>query len=104
MFIFFSRGHVLFNYPCGGFPPFHHCPSVTVRDYLPPESRLFQKPLLLNTLHGGGLIFDSQTDAHVKLIAYWINHPMPKDQDEFSSAGNGLFTPADAATGTCNTL
>ena len=28
---------------------------------------------------------------------------MPQGQDEFSSAANGMFTPADPNTGTCNT-
>jgi hypothetical protein len=27
---------------------------------------------------------------------------MPEGQDEFSSAADALFTPADAATGECN--
>ena len=56
-----------------------------------------------NVLHGGGLIFASPQDPNVKLIEYWISHPMPQSQDEFSTAGNALFTPADPATGTCNT-
>jgi hypothetical protein len=68
----------------------------------PTQSRLFTKPLLLNVLHGGGLIFDSQQDAFARLIAYWITHPVPQGSDEFSAA-DGLFTPADASTGECNT-
>lgn len=68
----------------------------------PTQSRLFTKPLLLNVLHGGGLIFDSEQDAFARLIAYWITHPVPQGSDEFSSA-DGLFTPADASTGECNT-
>jgi hypothetical protein len=28
---------------------------------------------------------------------------MPQGQDEFSSAANGMFTPADPNVGTCNT-
>ncbi len=67
------------------------------------QSRLLAKPLLLNVLHGGGLIFANDQDANVKLIQYWISHPVPLGQDEFSSAANGMFTPADPATGTCNT-
>jgi predicted CxxxxCH...CXXCH cytochrome family protein len=67
------------------------------------QSRLLAKPLLLNVLHGGGLIFESEQDANVKLIQYWISHPVPLGQDEFSSAANSMFTPADPATGTCNT-
>jgi hypothetical protein len=69
----------------------------------PIQSRLFEKPLLLNVLHGGGRIFASQDDPNAKLIAYWISHPIPSGQNEFSSAGNAMFTPADPATGTCNT-
>ena len=68
----------------------------------PTQSRLLAKPLLLGVLHGGGLVFPSQSDPNAKLIAYWIGHPMPLGQDEFSSAGNALFTPANAQTGTCN--
>ena len=69
----------------------------------PIQSRLFEKPLLLNVLHGGGRIFASQDDPNAKLIAYWISHPIPSGQNEFSGAGNAMFTPADPATGTCNT-
>lgn len=69
----------------------------------PTQSRLLAKPLLLGVLHGGGLVFPSQSDPNARLIAYWISHPMPIGQDEFSSAGNALFTPANAQTGTCNT-
>ena len=58
----------------------------------PLQSRLFDKPLVLNVLHGGGRIFDSQDDPHVKLIAYWINHPVPTS--EFSDAAYSMFTPA----------
>lgn len=69
----------------------------------PPQSRLLTKPLLLGVLHGGGLVFPSQSDPNAKLITYWISRPMPIGQDEFSSAGNALFTPPNAQTGTCNT-
>jgi len=69
----------------------------------PIQSRLFDKPLLLNVLHGGGRIFLSQDDPDAKLISYWINHPVPKGQDEFSSSSYGMFTPANPATGSCNT-
>ena len=69
----------------------------------PLQSRLFDKPLVLNVLHGGGLIFTSQDDPHAKLISYWISHPVPKGQDEFSSSSYGMFTPANPATGSCNT-
>ncbi len=67
----------------------------------PTQSRLLAKPLLLNVLHGGGLIFDSDQHPMAKLIAYWITHPLPKGSDEFGPA-NGLFSPPDAATGACN--
>jgi hypothetical protein len=69
----------------------------------PLQSRLFEKPLVLNVLHGGGRIFSSQDDPHMKLISYWISHPVPNGQDEFSSSSYSMFTPADPATGTCNT-
>jgi hypothetical protein len=69
---------------------------------VPTESRLLTKPLLMNVLHGGGLIFANEQDANARLIEYWITHPMPKGQDEFSAAAGALFTPADAETGTCN--
>ncbi|MBI3368674.1 MAG: hypothetical protein HY021_09615 [Burkholderiales bacterium] len=69
----------------------------------PAQSLLIAKPRLQNVLHGGGLIFDSADDDNVKRIAYWISHPMPQGQDEFSTAGYALFTPVDPATGTCNT-
>jgi len=67
------------------------------------QSRLLAKPQLLNVLHGGGLIFTSATDPNVKLLSYWITHPVPTGQDEFSSAANVMFNPPDAATGACNT-
>ena len=67
------------------------------------QSRLLTKPLLMGVLHGGGLIFTSEQDPNAQLIKYWISHPMPVGQDEFSTAGNALFTPPDAKAGTCNT-
>lgn len=67
------------------------------------QSRLLAKPLLLNMLHGGGQIFESEEDPNARLIRYWIEHPAPKDQDEFSSATYSMFTPADPNTGTCKT-
>ena len=67
------------------------------------QSRLLAKPLLLNMLHGGGQIFADEDDANAKLIQYWIEHPAPKDQDEFSPATFGMFTPPDPNTGTCKT-
>ena len=69
----------------------------------PIQSRLFDKPLVLNVLHGGGRIFASEDDPNAKLIAYWISHPVPNGQDEFSTSSYSMFTPADPVTGTCNT-
>jgi len=68
-------------------------------------SRLLDKPELNNTLHGGGLIFPAPaSDSHVALITYWISHPAPIGQDEFSPATYNMFTPAgDPMSGTCNT-
>lgn len=65
-------------------------------------SRLIAKPLVLNVLHGGGIVFDDVEDPNVKTLRYWIEHPMPEGHDEFSVAGNALFTPPDATTGACN--
>ena len=70
----------------------------------PTTSRLVAKPLLLNVLHGGGRIFSSVDDPHIALMAYWINHPVPLGQDEFSTANYSMFTPpTDPNNGTCNT-
>jgi predicted small lipoprotein YifL len=69
----------------------------------PLSSRLLTKPLTLNVLHGGGLIFLSESDPNVMLIRYWISRPMPQGHDEFSSAAASMFTPADPNVGTCNT-
>ena len=66
------------------------------------QSRLLAKPLLLNVLHGGGQIFPDAQDPNAKLIQYWISHPVPAGQDEFSSAANVMFTPPDPTTGSCN--
>lgn len=68
----------------------------------PAQSRLLNKPLVLGTLHGGGLIFDSDQDTLVKRIRYWIGRPVPDGQDEFSAVADNMFTPADPQTGTCN--
>lgn len=68
----------------------------------PSQSRLLTKPLVQGTLHGGGLIFADSNDPNARLFSYWINRPMPEGQDEFSSAANSMFTPADPLTGTCN--
>lgn len=68
----------------------------------PTQSRLLAKPLTLNVLHGGGVVFADQSDPNAKLIAYWIGRPMPQGQDEFSSAADTMFTPPNPTTGTCN--
>ncbi len=68
----------------------------------PGGSRLLNKPLVRNVLHGGGLIFESADDANARRIAYWINRPAPEGQDEFSTSAASMFTPPDPATGTCN--
>jgi len=69
----------------------------------PLSSRLLTKPLTLNVLHGGGVIFLSESDPNVMLIKYWISRPVPRGHDEFSSAASSMFTPADPNVGTCNT-
>jgi hypothetical protein len=68
----------------------------------PGDSRLLTKPLVRGVLHGGGLIFTGDEDPNAKLIRYWISRPAPEGQDEFSAAGDTMFTPPDPATGTCN--
>ena len=70
---------------------------------VPTQSRLIQKPLLLNVLHGGGQILSGLSDPNAKLIQYWITHPASQGQDEFSTATYVMFTPPDPMTGTCNT-
>lgn len=67
------------------------------------QSRLLAKPLLLNVLHGGGQVFPNMQDPNVQRIAYWITHPAPIGQDEFSAATWTMFTPANPDTGECNT-
>ena len=69
----------------------------------PEQSRLINKPLVRGVLHGGGLIFESPDDPAAKLLRYWVSRPMPAGQDEFSVAARTMFTPADPATGACNT-
>ena len=76
---------------------FYSAQGVTVFGS-PLQSRLFEKPLVLNVLHGGGRIFASEDDPHVKLISYWISHPMPGGQTEFSTASYSMFSPAIATT------
>jgi hypothetical protein len=67
----------------------------------PLGSRLVNKPLLRNVLHGGGLIFEGADDANLKRIETWINRPMPQGQDEFSSAANTMFEGGDPVGGAC---
>lgn len=69
----------------------------------PQQSRLLTKPLVQGVLHGGGQIFADVNDPNVRLIEYWITHPAPQGQDEFSPATYSMFTPADPNAGTCNT-
>ena len=69
----------------------------------PSQSRLLNKPMLRGILHGGGLIFLSEADPNASVMSYWINHPMPQGQDEFSTAAASMFTPPDPQSGSCNT-
>ena len=69
----------------------------------PTDSRMLNKPLVRGTLHGGGVVFESADDPNAKLLEFWISHPMPAGQDEFSSAAANLFEPADVQTGACRT-
>jgi len=69
----------------------------------PSQSRLINKPLVRGVLHGGGQIFTSDQDPLIKLMEYWITHPAPLGQDEFSTTTYSMFTPADPNAGTCNT-
>jgi hypothetical protein len=69
----------------------------------PAASKMLNKPLVKGVLHGGGQIFANADTPEAKLIAYWIRKAMPQGQDEFSTASASMFTPADPATGTCNT-
>ena len=81
---------------------FYSAQGVTVPGS-PQQSRLFEKPLLLSVLHGGGLVFADENDPDARMFAYWISHPSPAGHDEFSTATYSMFTPADPVTGTCNT-
>ena len=69
----------------------------------PTQSLLENKPLLRGVLHGGGQIFADASDPHIALMTYWITHPSPAGEDEFSSATYSMFTPADPNAGACNT-
>jgi len=61
----------------------------------PIQSRLFEKPLLLNILHGGGQIFASQDDPHAKLISYWISTPHPPARTNSAPRPTACSHPAD---------
>jgi hypothetical protein len=63
-------------------------------------SNLLNKPRVFRVLHAGGLIFLDETDPNVKLIEYWITHPMPKTGDEFSNS-DGMFTNGVPRLGEC---
>lgn len=69
----------------------------------PDNSKMLDKPLVRGTLHGGGQVFADANAPEARILAYWINRPMPQGQDEFSNAADSMFTPADPATGSCNT-
>jgi len=64
----------------------------------PTQSRLINKPQVNGTLHGGGLIFDDPNDVNLKKMAYWISHPMPQGQDEFSDAAQAMFDAGQCKT------
>jgi hypothetical protein len=65
-------------------------------------SRLLTKPLVLGVLHGGGQVLASTDDLLARRIAYWVNHPAPAEQDEFSSAAAAtMFQGGDVAAGEC---
>lgn len=67
------------------------------------QSNLLNKPRVLGVLHGGGLIFIDGTDANLKLMEYWITHPMPKSGDEFSDS-SGMFTTGVPGPTACRNL
>jgi len=61
----------------------------------PALSRLVNKPLVRGVLHGGGQIFASEADRNVQLLQFWMNNPVPKGQDEFSTSAAilSMFSP-----------
>ncbi len=88
---------------------FYSAQGVTIPGS-PLQSRLIEKPLLLNVLHGGGQVFAGLDDPNVKVISYWISHPMPNGQSELNSSASTMFTPQPDLTQTdplanvtCNT-
>jgi hypothetical protein len=66
------------------------------------DSLLIRKPLNLRVLHGGGLIFLSDTDPNIKLMKYWIENPLPETDDEFSTNITKMFANGDPIAGACN--
>lgn len=65
-------------------------------------SRLLTKPLVLGVLHGGGQVLASTDDLLARRISYWVTHPAPADQDEFSTAAAAtMFQGGDVAAGEC---
>ncbi len=69
----------------------------------PQDSRLINKPLVRNVLHGGGQIFTSDQDPNIKLIEYWIRNPAPVGQDEFSQATWNMFADGNPNGTQCKT-
>jgi len=69
----------------------------------PTQSRLLNKPLVRGVLHGGGLIFLDMTDPNAQTFSYWISHPAPTGQDEFSTATYSMFVGNDPINGACIT-
>lgn len=51
----------------------------------PTASRLINKPLVRNVLHGGGRIFLDDSDPKVRLLLYWMSRPAPQGLDEFNA-------------------
>jgi predicted small lipoprotein YifL len=68
----------------------------------PDSSSLLRKPLLLVS-HTGGQVFSSAGVPNATLMSYWISHPMPAGEDEFSSAADALFVLNDPINGACKT-
>ena len=65
-------------------------------------SRLLTKPLVMGVLHGGGQVLGSTSDLLARRITYWVNHPAPAEQDEFSTAAAAaMFEGGDVAAGEC---
>ncbi len=57
------------------------------------SSRLITKPLVRNTLHGGGLIFATDTDPNVRVLLRWMTNPVPTGQNEFTYDLPGACLP-----------